>query len=412
MSDKNGAGLYPLNQHWKIKGPILTISGLIVKLTKMKDLVKKPFFLLLLVCLLACGGMTKPQNQQIVPSVTTVNTEIDRSRTNAIVLAAQRVSPAVVSVIVTQTRIVTYDPFGFFGFDDFFRDFFPRHSFRQEVKSMGSGVIVDAKGYIVTNAHVVHNATKIKVTLSDNRSFDAELLALDTDRDVALLKISGENLPVAPLGNSDDLLIGEWAIAIGNPFGFLIEDAQPTVTVGVISALHRDIRSGQGGPVFTDMIQTDAAINPGNSGGPLVNALGEVIGINTFIFSHAGGSEGVGFARPINEVKRFISEALGQAQAEYERFSTRLGAVIADINPTLRNRFGLAHTKGVVVISVTGGSVAEKIGLLPGDVLLIYQGKVVASARSLKQRLDRLEGKIDLVIDRKGEQLRILYQLR
>jgi len=377
----------------------------------MKDLVKKPF-ILLLVCLHACGGMTKPQNQQIVPSVTTVNTEIDRSRTNAIVLAAQRVSPSVVSVVVTQTRIVSYDPFGFFGFDDFFRDFFPRHTFRQEIKSMGSGVIVDAKGYIVTNAHVVNNATKIKVTLSDNRSFDAELLALDTDLDLALLKINGENLPAAPLGNSDDLLIGEWAIAIGNPFGFLIEDAQPTVTVGVISALHRDIRSSQSGPIFTDMIQTDAAINPGNSGGPLVNALGEVIGINTFIFSHAGGSEGVGFARPINEVKRFISEALGQTRAEYERLTTRLGAVVADINPSLRRRFGLAHTKGVVVVSVNPGSIAEKIGLLPGDVILIYQGKVAGSAASLKERLERMANTIDLIIDRQGEQLRILYQLK
>ncbi|MEO0067744.1 MAG: trypsin-like peptidase domain-containing protein [candidate division WOR-3 bacterium] len=378
----------------------------------MRNLLRLSFLVFFLLCPLACGEFSSPQNPRPAPSVISVNTEIDRSRTNAIVLAAQRVSPAVVSVIVTQTRIVSYDPFGFFGFDDFFRDFFPRHSFRQEVKSMGSGVIVDAKGYVVTNAHVVNNATKIKVTLPDNRTFDAELLALDSDRDLALLKISGENLPVAPLGNSDDLLIGEWAIAIGNPFGFLIEDAQPTVTVGVISALHRDIRSRQGGPVFTDMIQTDAAINPGNSGGPLVNALGEVIGINTFIFSHAGGSEGVGFARPINEVKRFISEALGQTQVEYERVSTKIGAVIADINPTLRSRFGLAHTKGVVVLQVNEGSIAERIGLLPGDVLLIYQGKVVSSARSLKERLERLEGKIDLVIDRKGEQLRILYQLR
>lgn len=359
---------------------------------------------------LACGATTEKTPSR--PAVEQVNTEIDRSRVNAIVIAAQKVSPAVVSVVVTQTRIVSYDPFDIFGFDDFFRDFFPRHTFRQEIKSMGSGVIVDAKGYIITNAHVVSNATKIKVTLPDNRSFDAEIIALDPDRDLALLKISGDNLPVAPLGNSDQLLIGEWAIAIGNPFGFLIEDAQPTVTVGVISALHRDIRSGRSGAVYTDMIQTDAAINPGNSGGPLVNALGEVIGINTFIFSHAGGSEGVGFARPINEVKRFISEALGETRAEYEKFSTALGLVVADINPVLRRRFGLAHTKGVVVVGVNENSVAEKIGLLPGDVILVLQGKVVSSARMLQERLNRLQGSIDLIIDRKGEQLRILYQLR
>jgi len=244
--------------------------------------------------------------------------DVTAGRTNAIVLAARKVSPAVVSVVVTQIRVVTYDPFGGLGFDDFFRDFFPRHTYRQEIKSMGSGVIVDKRGYIITNAHVVYNATRIKVTLPDNRRFDAELMGMDTDLDLALLRIRGKDLPVAPLGDSRDLMIGEWAIAIGNPFGFLMEDAQPTVTVGVISALHRDIRSSGSAGLYTDMIQTDAAINPGNSGGPLCNALGEVIGINTFILSHAGGSEGVGFARPITDVKRFINEVLSQASPSRE----------------------------------------------------------------------------------------------
>ncbi|MGB9741999.1 MAG: S1C family serine protease [candidate division WOR-3 bacterium] len=374
----------------------------------MKNSLANKLWLLLLLPL-ACsatppGGPSRSQIDQL-------NTEIDRSRVNAIVLAAQKVSPAVVSIIVTQTRIVSYEPFDLFGFDDFFRDFFPRHSFRQEVKSMGSGVIIDPRGYIVTNAHVVNNATKIRVTLPDNRSFEAEIIALDTDRDLALLKINGTGLPVATLGNSDDLLIGEWAIAIGNPFGFLIEDAQPTVTVGVISALHRDIRAGSAGGIYTDMIQTDAAINPGNSGGPLVNALGEVIGINTFIFSHAGGSEGVGFARPINEVKRFVNEALGQApESDYEKYATRIGAVVADITPALRRRFGLAHTRGVVVVAVPENSLAAKLGLMPGDVILIYQGKVVNSARNFKERLEKAGASIDLVIDRRGEQLRILYR--
>ncbi|MGQ9707715.1 MAG: S1C family serine protease [bacterium] len=378
----------------------------------MMNYIQRCFLLLLLICPIACGEMTKTQNPRAGQSVTTASAEIDRSRTNAIVLAAQRVSPAVVSVVVTQTRIVSFDPFDFFGSDDFFRNFFPRHSFRQEVKAMGSGVIVDERGDIITNAHVVNNATKIKVTLSDNRSFDAELLALDAELDLALLRVKGENLPVAPLGNSDELMIGEWAIAIGNPFGFLIEDAQPTVTVGVISALHRDIRSSQSGPIFTDMIQTDAAINPGNSGGPLVNALGEVIGINTFIFSHAGGSEGVGFARPINDVRRFINEALGQAAVDYEKFSTRIGAVVADINQGLRRRYGVPHSNGVIVVGVEKGSTAERIGLLAGDVILLAYGKVVKSARSLKERLERTGNTLDLIIDRKGEQLRILYQPR
>ncbi|NPV14801.1 trypsin-like serine protease [candidate division WOR-3 bacterium] len=378
----------------------------------MKSLAFRIVLLVGLIFPVSCGALPQAPtgNQKVSPA--TVQEDVTRSRVNAIVVAARNVSPAVVSVVVTQTRVVSYEPFDIFGFDDFFRDFFPRHTFRQEIKSMGSGVIVDQKGYIVTNAHVVTNATRIKVTLPDNRSFDAELVALDPDRDLALLKIPGENLPVATLGNSDELMTGEWAIAIGNPFGFLIEDAQPTVTVGVISALHRDIKSGRGDAVYTDMIQTDAAINPGNSGGPLVNALGEVIGINTFIFSHAGGSEGVGFARPINEVKRFINEALGQASADYEKFSTKIGAVVADINPALRTRFGIAHKKGVVVVEVKGNSIAEKIGLMPGDVILLSNGKVVDGARTFKERLERRLNFIDLVIDRKGEQLRVLYQLQ
>lgn len=375
----------------------------------VKSRLLKTVFTGMLLVILSCGALPQTPSAPGSSAARRVQDELTQSRVNAIVLAAQKVSPAVVSVVVTQVRLVSYDPFDFFGFDDFFRDFFPRHTLRQEIKSLGSGVIVDPKGYIVTNAHVVNNATKIRVTLPDNRSFDADIVGIDPDRDLALLKISGENLPAATLGNSDDLLIGEWAIAIGNPFGFLIEDAQPTVTVGVISALHRDIKSGRGEAVFTDMIQTDAAINPGNSGGPLVNALGEVIGINTFIFSHAGGSEGIGFARPINEVKRFIKEALGETSLEYEKISTGIGAVIADINPVLRRRFGLAHNKGVVVVGIKENSPAARIGLLPGDVLLVHNGKVVTSARALKERLDRDRDRIDLIIDRQGERLRLLF---
>lgn len=338
--------------------------------------------------------------------------EITASRANAITRAAQQVSPAVVSVTVTQTRIVSYDPFGGFGFDEFFRDFFPRRQFRQEVKSMGSGVIVSAEGDVITNAHVVAGATAIKVTLPDNREFDATLEGVDETRDLALLKIKGDRLPVAALGNSDELMIGEWAIAIGNPFGFLIEDTRPTVTVGVISALGRDVRSGRSGAVFTDMIQTDAAINPGNSGGPLVNAAGEVIGINTFIFSHSGGSEGIGFARPINDVKQFIREVRGSATAAVQPDATGIGADVADINPTLRRQLGLGRHRGVVVVAVTPGSVAEAIGMARGDIVLMAQGKTVSSASALARTLAQPRGTIDIVIDRGGEQIRLLYRLR
>lgn len=339
--------------------------------------------------------------------------DITGSRVNAIVLAAQRVSPAVVSVVVTQTRIVTVTPFGGFGFDDFFRDFFPRHSYREEIRSMGSGVIVSSDGLIVTNAHVVYNATEIKVTLPDNRGFSAEVIAIDEHLDLALLRISGSDLPVAPLGSSADLMIGEWTIAIGNPFGFLIEDAQPTVTVGVVSAVGRDVRPSQGNLVLTNMIQTDAAINPGNSGGPLVNAAGEVIGINTFILSHSGGSEGIGFARPIDDVKQFINEALGrQAATSTQRFATGLGATVADIDRSLRLKFQLPYNRGVVVVEVEPGSIAATMGMAPGDVILLSRGKAVRSAQVLAQHFRQPAGLVDLLVDRRGQQMRLVYRVR
>lgn len=363
---------------------------------------------------LACGQLPSAPVSAVSDTAARVQvqSEVAASRSNAIVLAARKVSPAVVSVIVTQTRIVSYDPFGGFGFDDFFRDFFPRHTFRQEIKSMGSGVIVSTDGHIVTNAHVVRNATAIKVTLPDNRQFDAELVDSDDALDLALLKVTGGNLPAARLGSSSDLMIGEWAIAIGNPFGFMMEDAQPTVTVGVISALRRDVKSTGSGGVYSNMIQTDAAINPGNSGGPLVNALGEVVGINTFIFSHAGGSEGIGFARPIEDVKEFMAAALGHAVASGRRFETALGATVADITPPLRSRFGLVHSKGVVVVGVKAGSIADNIGLAEGDVILMNRGKVVRDAETFASQVRSPSGLIDIVVDRRGQPTRLLYRLR
>jgi serine protease Do len=345
----------------------------------------------------------------VAPAAAASADDVTASRTNAIVLAARRVSPAVVSVIVTQVQVVAYDPF---GFDDFFRDFFPRQTYRQQVKSMGSGVVISSDGDVITNAHVVRNATQVKVTLPDNREFEARLVGIDDVRDIALLKIAGKDLPVAPLGTSNDLMIGEWSIAIGNPFGFMLQDAQPTVTVGVISALHRDIKSGTGAGVYSDMIQTDAAINPGNSGGPLVSAAGEVVGINTFIFSHSGGSEGIGFARPIDDVKQFVNEERGQAGAESHRHETGLGATVADITAGLRQTYSLAYRRGVVVTEVMPGSVAETLGMAPGDVVLMAQGKTANSATAFARQYAHPAGTIDIVIDRDGEQIRLLYRLR
>lgn len=226
------------------------------------------------------------------------------SRQNAITRAVAEVAPAVVSVNVIKTQIVRGripSNFGFFGYFDFFGPI------SRQVQSIGSGMIYDPEGYIITNAHVVKGATDIKVVLPDQREFDAELIGIDDVHDIAKLRIRTQQLPFARLGNSDNLMVGEWSIALGNPYGYLMNDAKPSVTVGVISALGRNISQDQGGSQYLNMIQTDTAINQGNSGGPLVNIHGEVIGINTFIFSETGGSIGLGFAIPINTVKGLMA---------------------------------------------------------------------------------------------------------
>ncbi|MCB5260638.1 MAG: trypsin-like peptidase domain-containing protein [Candidatus Cloacimonetes bacterium] len=226
------------------------------------------------------------------------------SRQNAITRAVAEVEPAVVSVNVIKTQIVRgrMGPSYGFGFFDFFDFFGPM---QRQVQSLGSGIIYDPDGYIITNAHVVNGATEIKVVLADNREFDADLVGLDAELDIAKLRIRGNNLPFARLGDSDKIFVGEWSIALGNPYGYVMNDAKPTVSVGVISALGRNLDFGN--TRHYNLIQTDTAINQGNSGGPLVNIQGEVIGINTLIISESGGNIGLGFAVPINEVKKIVN---------------------------------------------------------------------------------------------------------
>jgi serine protease Do len=238
------------------------------------------------------------------------------------------------------------------------------------VQSIGSGVIVRDDAIVVTNYHVVSGAQAIKITLADGREFQARYLGGEELYDLAFLQIvtEGESVPVANLGTSDNLLIGEWAIAIGNPFGYLLDDPHPTVTAGVVSAVGRDILAEQEGSdtIYKDMIQTDAAINPGNSGGPLVNAVGEVVGINTFIFSQSGGSHGIGFAIPIDTVDRVMHEILEYGEVR----EVWIGVRIQEIPATLAESLELSSTDGVIVASVDEGSPAEHAGLARGDVIL------------------------------------------
>ncbi len=337
--------------------------------------------------------------------VQSVDDEITSSRRSAVVVAAEKVSPAVVSITVIQTRVVTRAPAAFFNdpfFDQFFREFFGGRRYVEEVPALGSGFIVTDDGLVITNEHVIRNASKIKVTLPDSREFDAEIIASDPDYDLAVLKINGRDLPYAELGDSDSLIIGEWVIAIGNPFGYLLEDAHPSVTVGVISALHRSIKTGgEVSGVYADMIQTDAAINPGNSGGPLVNALGQVIGVNTFIITKSGGSMGMGFAIPINRVKFILSEV-----KKYGRIrQIWIGLALQEITPLIARSLDLESTSGVIVAQVERGSPAERAGIKLGDVIVEVNGVKIRNIDSAKKAIfgSKIGDSLSFVLIRDGK---------
>jgi serine protease Do len=304
---------------------------------------------------------------------------IDRSRRTAIVEAAQRVGPSVVTLSVVQTRVVQTSPMplGNEFFEPFFRDMIPQYRYREQIPTMGSGFIISKDGYVVTNEHVVHAAEKITVILSDGRSFSGRLVGAHPQYDLAIVKIDGKNLPTAPLGTSGDLLVGEWAIAIGNPFGFLLNDTQPTVTAGVISATRRDIKSqSQSTGIYKNMIQTDAAINPGNSGGPLVNARGEVIGVNTFIFTKSGGSEGIGFAIPIDATKRVVDEIIRYGKVR----NVWIGVRTWEITPYVAERLGTTDRNGLYVAVIERGSPADKAGVKVGDIIRKVNGTPVSDS--------------------------------
>ena len=335
---------------------------------------------------------------------------VGSTRRNAIVLAAERVSPAVVSVSVVTTRVVRTDPFEGMAHDEFWDRFFPPTEYRQRIPGLGSGVVVDDSGLVLTNEHVVHDADSITVALTDGRQFRARVLGATSTYDLAVLKISGTGLPVAPLGDSDSLLVGEWAIAIGNPFGFLLNDTQPSVTAGVISATRRDIKSqvSENG-VYKNMIQTDAAINPGNSGGPLVNSDGEVIGINTFIFTQGGGSLGIGFAIPINLARRVLEEVVRYGRIR----SAWPGMQVQEITPYLARRLGFRQAGGLVVSRVEPQGPADRAGVKVGDRLKTVNRQPIRVLDDAQRAIygatvgDRLE----LEVERDGRSLALKLTL-
>jgi len=336
----------------------------------------------------ACQGASSnpsaaAQTSQRIDQTTTA---VNASRQTAITQAVGRVSPSVVTV---QTQVVEQVP------ADMFEQFFGGRSGQRSAAGLGSGFIVRADGAILTNAHVVAGATRISVAMRDGTTYPARLVGIDETNDLAVLKIDARNLPVAPIGTSSNLIIGEWVIAIGNPYGFIIANTEPSVTVGVVSGVGRNLTAqSEGAGVYVDMIQTDASINPGNSGGPLVNAVGEVIGVNSSIFSPSGGSVGIGFAIPINRARRVAEDLLAHGVVRHPWVG---------FQPRISRSVTAGPSTGVTVASVVPGSPADRAGIKPGDVIVRSQNRVLHSAYDWYAELLELRvGQSDSILVRRG----------
>ncbi len=305
----------------------------------------------------------------------------------------ERVTPAVVNIATRSEIRIRENPL---LQDPFFRYFFdlpdPRPRQRR-TQSLGSGVIVDArKGYLVTNAHVIDKADEITVTLQDGRNVSAELIGADPESDVAVVRIPADDLTALPLGDSDGLRVGDFVVAIGNPFGL-----NQTVTSGIVSALGR---SGLGIEGYEDFIQTDASINPGNSGGALVNLRGELVGINTAILAPSGGNVGIGFAIPVNMVRQLTAQLVEHGEVR----RGRLGVHIQDLTPELAQAFGIPMTGGAVIAQIMPDSPAERAGIREGDVVVRVNGNDIDTAADLRNAVGllRVGQVIDVVVLRRG----------
>ncbi len=338
----------------------------------------------------------------ILVSVTVVAGE----RPDSFADQAEKLSPAVVNI--STTTIVSDGPSSDMPqfppgspFEEFFKNFGDNDR-KRRASSLGSGFIIDNEGIVVTNYHVIENAEEITVSLSDDQSFKAKVLGQDQKTDIAVLKIDPENveLTAVKFGDSDSLRVGDWVLAIGNPFGL-----GGTVTAGIVSARGRDIGNGP----YDDFIQTDASINRGNSGGPLFNLEGEVIGINTAIFSQSGGSVGIGFAISSNLAKRVT--------AQLEEFGTTrrgwLGVFIQEVTPDIADSLGLESAEGALVSSVNEKSPADVAGIEPGDVIVSFDGKTIEKMRDLPRIVAETDigAKVAVDLFREGKSMTVLVEL-
>ncbi|MBN1760512.1 MAG: trypsin-like peptidase domain-containing protein [Chitinispirillaceae bacterium] len=304
-----------------------------------------------------------------------VSDAVATSRTNAVVSATRMVAPCVVGIVVTQIQMVRSPYYSNDFFDFFFGpDLQPRY---RQVESIGSGFVIRNDGMVLTNFHVVQNAAQLYVNFSDGRRFEGKVVGFDERADLAVVAVKGKNFPRVRFGDADKAMIGEWAIAIGNPFLNFINDAHPTVTVGVVSALNRNFAPSEG-VYYQGMIQTDAAINPGNSGGPLVNAMGEVIGINTFIYTGSNnnkGSIGIGFAIPINRARKVAAELISYGK----RRQVWTGISVQDLNRAVALALGYDGLDGVAIVGVQPGSPGDHAGLRTGDIIQKMGNRTIGS---------------------------------
>jgi len=306
----------------------------------------------------------------------------------------KQVTPAVVNIAVKGTEEVDNPLLK----DPLFRRFFniPEGPIKREVQAAGSGVIVDAHaGYVMTNNHVIEHADQIVVTLKDNRHFDAKLIGTDPDTDIALLKIDADNLTALPIGDSDRLEVGDFVVAIGNPFNL-----GQTVTSGIVSALGRTT----GGELehYENFIQTDASINPGNSGGALINLRGELVGINTAIIGPSGGNVGIGFAVPINMARSVMDQLVAHGAVK----RGRIGVTLQDLTPDIAEAMHVDVNEGAIVSKVDPQSPAKRAGIKPGDVIIAVNGTPVHGSSDLRNRVGLMSigDTVSLTIVRSGAQ--------
>ncbi len=346
----------------------------------------------------------------------------------AFMRASKEVGPAVVSISTEQIEQVQryYRGHSFLGpgqgqepFDDFFKQFFGEAPQEREFKrfGLGSGVIIDKRGYILTNEHVIADAEKITVTLADGRELIGEIKGKDQRADLAVVKVDAKELPVATLGDSDTLNTGQWAIALGNPFGLIgygspnqSMGAEPTLTVGVVSALHRRLpRMSRADRDYSDLVQTDAAINPGNSGGPLLNLQGQIIGINVAILSSSRGFEGVGFAIPVNKARAILDALIEGRKVLYGW----LGIQIQDITKDVADYYSLADRQGVLVYQVLPDGPAEKSGMKDGDIITSFDGRPVTNTRELVDRVGKspVGRKVPAEVLREGKRQTVMVEV-